>query len=322
MMARLLLDRLLQSILVLLAVSFIVYMLIGLMPGDPIDAMIAADPNLTSADAARLKALYGLDRPLVERWGRWLLALLSGDLGYSRLYAQPVADILGPRLVNTLALLVPALLLTVALALPLGVAAARRPGAWLDSTVNLLCFAGISVPPFWLALLLIILFAVTLGWLPAGGMETLGGEGGLADRLRYMVLPVATLVLLTLGAHVRHVRAAMIEALRQDHVRTARAKGASEARVVWVHALRNALLPVVTVLALEFGALFGGALVVETMFAYLGMGKLIYDAILGNDYNVALAALLAVTTMVLAGSMLADLAYWALDPRVTYRGGA
>jgi len=321
MMARLLLDRLLQSILVLLAVSFIVYMLIGLMPGDPIDAMIAADPNLTSADAARLKALYGLDRPLVERWGRWLLALLSGDLGYSRLYAQPVADILAPRLANTLSLLVPALLLTAALALPIGVAAARRPGGWLDASVNLLCFAGISVPPFWLALLLIILFAVTLGWLPAGGMETLGGEGGLADRLRYMVLPVATLVLLTLGAHVRHVRAAMIEALRQDHVRTARAKGASEARVVWVHALRNALLPVVTVLALEFGALFGGALVVETMFAYLGMGKLIYDAILGNDYNVALAGLLAVTTMVLAGSMLADLAYWALDPRVTYRGG-
>ncbi|HYC03779.1 MAG TPA: ABC transporter permease [Azospirillaceae bacterium] len=320
-MARLLLDRLLQSILVLLAVSFIVYMLIGLMPGDPIDAMIAADPNLTSADAARLKALYGLDRPLVERWGRWLLALLSGDLGYSRLYAQPVADILAPRLANTLSLLVPALLLTAALALPIGVAAARRPGGWLDASVNLLCFAGISVPPFWLALLLIILFAVTLGWLPAGGMETLGGEGGLADRLRYMVLPVATLVLLTLGAHVRHVRAAMIEALRQDHVRTARAKGASEARVVWVHALRNALLPVVTVLALEFGALFGGALVVETMFAYLGMGKLIYDAILGNDYNVALAGLLAVTTMVLAGSMLADLAYWALDPRVTYRGG-
>ncbi|HYE49918.1 MAG TPA: ABC transporter permease [Azospirillaceae bacterium] len=317
-MARLLVNRLLQSLLVLLAVSFIVYMLIGLMPGDPIDLMIAANPELTSADAARLKALYGLDKPLVGRWWNWLTALLQGDLGYSRLYAQPVGRILLPRLMNTLVLLLPALLIAMAVAVPLGVLAARRPGGKLDTAVGLFCFAGISMPPFWLALLLIMLFAVGLGWLPAGGMETIGG-GGFLDRARYAVLPVATLVLLSVGGYIRYVRAAMLEALRQDHVRTARAKGAGEARVVWGHALRNAMLPVVTILALEFGTLFGGALVTETMFAHLGMGKLIYDGIMGNDFNVALSGLLLVTLTVLAGSFLADLVYALLDPRVSFQ---
>jgi peptide/nickel transport system permease protein len=318
-MARFLIDRLLQSLLVLLVVSFFVYLLIGLMPGDPIDLMIQSNPNLTPADGERLRALYGLDQPIVARYWNWLSAALAGDFGYSRLFGQPVTEVVGPRLLNTLSLVVPVILLALAIAVPVGIYAARHPYTATDNAINLACFAGISVPPFWLALLLMIVFAVTLGWLPASGTTT-EADPSLWERLRYMILPIATLTLLNIGHYTRHTRAAMIEVLGQDFIRTARAKGAGERRVVWTHALRNALIPLVTIVALDFGALFSGALVTETMFAYLGMGKLIYDSIMGNDFNVALFCLLLATFMILLGNLLADISYAALDPRVSFAG--
>jgi peptide/nickel transport system permease protein len=317
-MTRFILLRLLQALAVVAIMSFIIYTLIGLMPGDPIDLMISSNPHLTSADAARLKALYGIDRPLLERYVAWAAAALQGDFGYSRLYLQPALQTLLPRLGNTALLMGASLLCAYTLALPLGIAAARRPGSGYDNAINLLCFAGISVPPFWLALMLILIFAATLGLLPAGGIATIG-DGGLADRLRHLVLPVTTLTLASMGAHLRYVRASVIETLRQDYIRTARAKGASELRVLAHHALRNALIPVVTVLALSFGSLFSGALITETMFAFPGMGKLIYDAILGNDFNLALAGLLLATATVLLANLAADIAYAAIDPRISYR---
>ena len=309
--------RLVESALVLLAVSFIVYGLIGLMPGDPIDLMLQADPSLTAADAARLKALQGLDRPLVERWLGWLGRALSGDFGYSRLYAVPAAEVLGSRLANTLLLMGPSFVLALLVAVPAGVWAAARPGGAFDRLVNLAAFVGFSVPAFWLGLLLIILFAVELGWLPAGGTASVDG-GGPLDRLRYLALPVLTLTLLTAGVFLRFVRAAMLETLREPFVRTARALGVGEGRLLLRHALRHAMLPVVTMIALSFGALFSGALVVETTFAYLGVGKLIYDAILGSDFNLALLALMLATVVTLASNLAADLAYAWLDPRISY----
>ena len=314
-MTRHLVLRLVQSLAGLALMSFVVYALIGLMPGDPIDLMISADPSLTSEDARRLKALHGLDRPIHERYLAWAKAALSGDLGYSRLQARPVLDALGPRLANTLVLMGTSFTLAVLIALPAGIAAARRAGGLVDRTIGVLCFAGVSLPAFWLALLLILLFAVALGWLPAGGTMTTG-DGGIADRARHLVLPVLTLTIASVAGYTRYLRAAMVEALREDYVRTARAKGISERRVVWHHALRNALIPVVTIMALEFGTLFSGALVTETMFAYLGMGKLIFDAIMGNDYNLALAGLLLATLVTLAANLCADLAYAWLDPRI------
>jgi peptide/nickel transport system permease protein len=314
-MLALLLRRLVQTVLVLLVMSFVIYGLIGLMPGDPIDLMVSADPNLTAADAIRLKALYGLDRPLPERYLGWLGRALTGDLGYSRLFAQPVLGVLGPRLANTLLLMGTSLLLAMGIALPLGIWAALRAGSVVDGAINLLAFAAFSVPAFWLGLVLILVFAVGLGWLPAGGVESVG-DGGVLDRLRYMVLPVLTLTLLTAGTFVRFVRAALIDSLSQDFIRTARAKGCSPARTVLGHALRHAMLPVTTVLALHMGALFSGALVVEAVFAYGGMGKLIYDSIMGNDFNLALAALLLATFATLLFNLVADLAYARLDPRI------
>lgn len=315
-MTRYILDRLVQSALVLLVMSFVIYGLIGLMPGDPVDLMISADPKMTAADAARLKALYGLDQPLVARYGQWLKAAASGDLGYSRLYAKPVLQALGPALLSTTVLVGASFLLSLAIALPAGVWVATRPDGPADRAINLFCFAGVSMPPFWLAILLILVFAVGFGWLPAGGTPT-RGDAGLADYARHLVLPVATLTLLQVGGYLRFMRAAMIETLRQDYIRTALAKGASPRRVLLGHALRNALNPVVTVVALGFGGLFSGALITETMFAWPGMGKLILDAIMGNDFNLALVALLFATLLILAANLLADLAYAWLDPRVS-----
>jgi len=317
-MLRFITMRLLQALVVLLVMSFLIYGLIGLMPGDPIDLMINANPHLAPADAARLRALYGLDLPIWTRYLNWLTAALQGDLGYSRLIGRPVLEVLEPRLLNTLLLLSVSLVLSLAIAIPLGVHAAQRPHSTMDASVNLLCFAGISVPPFWLALLFIILFSVTLGVLPAGGMAPVGGGSGLSERLPYLVMPVATLTLVSVGGYTRFVWAALLEQLRQDYIRTARAKGVPERGVVWRHALRNAMIPVVTIVALGFGNLFSGALVTETMFAYLGMGKLIYDSILGNDYNIALVGLLLATLMTLIGNLLADLGYAALDPRISF----
>ena len=309
-------ERVFQSLIVLLVLSFAVYGLIGLMPGDPIDLMIQGDPNLSQADAQRMKAIHGLDRPLVERYGAWLSNAIQGDFGYSRNHSQPALDVISSRIGNTGLLLGLSLVLSLAIAIPVGIYAALHPYSKTDYAVNLACFAGISVPPFWLALLFIILFAVILGWLPAGGMETVG-DGGFLDRLQHLILPVVTLTIASVGDFTRFMRASMLQTLRQDYIRTARAKGLSMTRVVTGHALRNALLPLVTIIALSFGRLFSGALITETMFAWQGMGKMIYDAILGNDYNLALIGLLFATALTLIGNFLADIGYVWLDPRVS-----
>ena len=318
-MLRFAIIRLTESLIVLLLVSFAVYGLIGLMPGDPIDVMVQSDPNLTPADAARLKALYGLDRPILERYGNWLAAALQGDLGFSRSYMRPVLEVLWPRLGNSLLLLAISTGLALAIAIPIGVHAAMRPYSAFDYAVNLACFAGISAPSFWLALMMMILFSVTLGWLPAGGMGPIAADADWWDSLPYLVLPVATLTIVSVGGFTRFMRASMLQTLRQDFIRTARAKGLGEMRTVWGHGLRSAITPLVTVLGLSFGAVFSGALIIEIMFGWAGIGRMIYDSILASDYNLALVGLLFATAMTLVGNLLADIAYVWLDPRVSFR---
>ena len=315
-MTRFILRRLAQTLVVLLVMSFVIYNLIGLMPGDPIDLMMASNPGMTPEAAANLRAIYGLDQPLMFRYAHWLWDALRGDLGFSRIHARPVLEVMGPALWQTAKLMLGGFTLAVVLALVLGVLAALRPNGWADSIISVLALAGVSVPVFWLALVFILLFAVQLHWLPAGGISNVG-DGSLRDVTRHLVLPILTLALSTAGQFVRYVRAAMVDVLRMDHVRTARAKGAGERRVVMVHAMRNAMIPVVTVIALSFGTLFGGALITETMFAQPGLGKMIYDSILGNDFNLALSGLLFATLMTLLSNLLADLTYGWLDPRIS-----
>jgi peptide/nickel transport system permease protein len=290
--------------------SFAMFLLIGLMPGDPIDLAIAGDPRLTSEDAARLRALHGLDRPLLARYAAWAGALLDGQFGFSRLFAQPVAQVVWPSLLSTLVLLGTALALSAGIGVALGLLAAAR--ARLAPLVDALAILGQSAPTFWLGILLIILFAVTLGWLPAGGTA----EGGAVDALRHLVLPVATLAIAHLAAYARHSAAAVGLALGEPWVTAARARGNGEARILFRHAFPNAAVPVLQVAALDAGALVGGALITETLFARPGMGKLIYDAVMGNDTNLALIALLLVALVTMLATLGADLAQRALDPRL------
>ena len=311
-------KRLAESLIVLFVMSFAIYALMALMPGDPIDIMVQSDPHLTPADATRLKEIYGLDQPFSKRYANWFFSAVQGDFGYSRIHNRPTLEILAPRLTNTAWLMLASLLFSLIIALPIGIYSALHPYSKTDYLVNFLALGGISIPVFWLALMLIVVFSVWFGWLPAGGMQTVG-ESGLADSLRHMILPVVTLSIASIGSLTRYVRSAMMEVLRNDYIRTARAKGLSQSTIVFKHALRNAMIPVVTIIALSFGTLFSGALITETMFSYLGMGKLIYDSIIGNDFNMALVSLLFATALVLASNLLADLIYAWLDPRIHYR---
>jgi peptide/nickel transport system permease protein len=320
-LARYLAGRVTGAIVTLSLMSLLVYMLIGLMPGDPINMMIQGDPRMTSEDAARLRAVYGIDKPVFERYLAWAGQVLQGNFGYSRSLNQPVFAVVWPRLGNTLLLAGVSLVLAIAIALPLGVWTAARPRSRIDYIVNLFSFAAISAPSFWLALLLITLFAVTLGWLPAGGMPEIRPgtpwHEALWAHARHLALPVLTLTLVQLGSYTRFMRGAMIEVLRQDFIRTARAKGNSGPRVRWRHAFANALLPVLTIMGLSFGGLFSGAVITEAMFAWPGMGRAIFQAILDNDYNLALVGLLIATAATLIGNFLADLSYAWVDPRVS-----
>jgi peptide/nickel transport system permease protein len=316
--------RILQTLAVIVLLSYVCFYLMSLMPGDPVDMMVASNPKMTTEDVARLKSLYGLDQPVYKRYGSWVSAIAVGDLGYSRTYRVPVQELMGPRLWNTFILSAASLLLSLLIAVPLGVISALRPGSRLDYFMNFFSFAGISIPSFWLAIVLIIIFAVKIPLLPAGGTQTIGEENlglwaDILDRAKYLILPVLSLSIQQIGRFSRFTRSAMLEAMRNDFIRTARAKGLSRQTVIWKHGFRNALIPLITILALSFSGMFSGAILTETVFAYQGVGKLVYDSIIGNDYNVAMISFVISVSMVLLANLLADILYGFADPRISYQ---
>lgn len=316
-MTRFLLSRLIGALVVLVVKSFVIFALIGLMPGDPIDLLATANPDATAEDVAKLRQIYGVDQPITHRYVQWVEGALQGDLGYSRITHRPVVEMVGPALQNTLVLTATAFFISTLLALTLGTLAALHRGRWIERVINLTAFTGISVPGFWLGLLLIYTFAVKWGLVPAGGMPR--DEGDYAPW-QFFVLPLCTLVLVEIGGLTRYMRSAMLEVLNQDYIRTARAKGLGSMRVLWAHALRNAMIPVITIIALGLGHLFSGATLIETIFGWRGMGRLIYESIMGNDYNVALVCLMLTTGLILLANVLADWAYTVLDPRIALEG--
>jgi peptide/nickel transport system permease protein len=315
--------RLFLSVVVLIVISFLSYALMALMPGDPVQEMLASNPRMRVEDVERLRKLYGLDLPIYERYYNWLSDTLRGDLGYSRTYKVPVTEIMGERIANTAVLSVSALLLSLLLAVPIGIISALRNGTRFDYVANLISFAGQSLPPFWLGIMLIMVFAEWLQLLPAGGTMTIGTEltgiEFILDRLRYISLPVLVFTISQMAVYVRFTRGAMIEVMRQDYIRTARAKGLGERRVVTVHAFRNALIPLVTIVAIAMGNVFGGAIITEQVFAYQGVGKLVYEAIIGNDFRVAMVAFNLTIAAVLIMNLIADISYAFLDPRIAYK---
>lgn len=323
-MTTFIIRRLIQMVVVILVLSYFCFYMMTLMPGDPVELMIQSNPRITSEDVSKLRELYGLDQPAYKRYYTWASTILSGDLGYSRTYRIPVNELLGEKLLNSFILSMSALILAILIAIPLGVLSALRPGSKLDYFFNFFAFAGISVPSFWLGIVLIIIFSIFLGVLPAGGTFTIGMDTADSsaifwDRVKYLILPTCTLAYVQIGTFLRFTRSSMMEAMRNDYIRTAKAKGLSRQVVIWKHGFRNALIPIITILALSFSGLFSGALITETVFAYQGVGKLTYDSILSNDYNVAMISFIISVSMVLFFNFVADLLYALVDPRITYQ---
>jgi peptide/nickel transport system permease protein len=319
-MARYVVNRLAQAIMLLVIVSAIGFALLHLAPGGPL-SQFAASAQMTQEDLDRVTKQLGLDRPLPIQYLDWFGRMLTGDWGKSYRDGEAVLSVISSHLGATLELMATATIIAVLLGCWIGILGALRRYSLFDTLATVGAMIALSIPTFWFGLVTIYVFSVKLGWLPAGGQADIRPDtpwlSGLGDRLRYLVLPATTLVLVQVGGYTRFMRGAMIEVLRQDYIRTARAKGLPENRVRWGHAFGNALAPVLTILALSFGGLFSGALITETMFAWPGMGKAIYQAILDNDYNLALVGLLITTFATIVGNLLADLALVAVDPRVT-----
>lgn len=323
-MINFILRRIFQTLVVILILSYVCFGLMNLMPGDPVELMISSNPKITAADVERLRSFYGLDQPMYMRYLNWAGDIIQGDLGYSRTYRIPVTEMMGPALVSTFVLSMTSLVFSLLIAVPLGIICALKPNSKIDYFTNLFSFAGISVPSFWLGIVLIIIFAVNLDLLPAGGYQTTGIEyetffEELMDKAEYLILPVLSLSIQSIGRFSRFTRSAMLEAMRNDFIRTAKAKGLSSYVVIWKHGFRNALIPLITVVALSLSSIFSGALITESLFAYPGVGRLLYSSIMGNDFNVAMISFMISVSMVLLMSLVADLLYGVIDPRVSYK---
>ena len=316
-MGRYVLRRLIQSVPLLLGISVIVFGILKAVPGGPL-ALYESTPGITDEDIKRLEHAFGLDQPLPIQYATWLGKFVTGDWGYSLVQHQRVIDLIGERLPNTLYLMGSVFLVVLVLSIPIGVITALRQYSLLDHVITGTTFAFLSMPTFWLGLLLIIGFGLDLRWLPLGGISTPGASFDLVDRLRHLILPAATIALVQLGARVRYLRASMLETIGLDYMRTARAKGLPERIIVLRHALKNAAIPLVTIIALDIPELFVGALVTEQIFGWPGIGRLFWDAATRTDYPILMAVIAVSSSLVIVGNLLADLAYAYLDPRIRY----
>jgi peptide/nickel transport system permease protein len=316
-LARYVVKRLGFAVLMLVGVSLILFTLMRLAPGGPEAVLIGGE--FSPEAAARIRQRLGLDRPLPLQYASWAWAAARGDLGRSFKTGDPVATLILDRLGPTLQLTGGALLFALAVAVPLGVlAAVRRDTVW-DTVGSAVSLFGVSFPSFWLGIMLILVFSEAFRLLPPSGLSEYGREGELGARLRHAVLPTLTLGLIQMAAFMRFTRSSLLEALRQDYVRTARAKGVPATRVVWRHALRNALIPVVTVVGLSLPVLVGGAVLTETVFAWPGIGRLAVGAVFERDYPIIMGVNLLVAAVVIGANLLTDIAYCLIDPRITYR---
>jgi peptide/nickel transport system permease protein len=321
-MLRYIAKRLLFMIPLLFGITVICFTVMHLAPGSPTDLQTQMNPRASVEMKERLRAMYDLDKPLPEQYIRWVGKLAVLDLGVSfSTDRRPVADKILERLPITILLNVLSMLLILVVAIPLGVLSAVRQDSLFDRVAGVVVFIGFAVPTFWLALLLMILFGVHLGWLPISGIRSLNSEylpPGMAlwDLIRHLILPVLLAAFGGLAGLSRYMRANMLEVIRQDYILTARAKGLSERVVIYRHALRNALLPVITILGLSVPGLIGGSVIFETIFAIPGMGQLFYMAVMARDYPVVMGILFIGAVLTLFGNLIADVSYALADPRI------
>ena len=316
-MRNFILRRLLYAIPTLIGISIITFVIVRMSPGDPIRLFTFGQRDITGEDIERLRHLYGLDKPLPLQYVDWLLAMVQLNFGQSFIYHQDAFQLLLGRVPATLQLAVAALGLQLLIGVPLGVIAALKRGSWTDGAIRVFGVAGHAVPAFWLGLVLIIIFAVQLKWLPSQGILTVGKDvWDIPDRLRHLLLPAFVLSLTGIANYSRILRTETLDVLGQDFVRTAHAKGLHERTVVFVHALRNALIPVVTALGGILAGLVGGALVVEQVFSWPGVGQFTFQAAIAKDYPIVQAATMLVSVLLVISYLLRDIAYALVDPRI------
>jgi peptide/nickel transport system permease protein len=319
-MGRYIVRRILISIPVLFGITVVTYVIVTLAPGDPVSALV--NPETVAALGPgwleQQRAELGLNRPLPVRYALWMKQILRGNLGYSYSDRQPVADKITERLWPTLKLMLTVQLLALLIAVPIGVLSAVKQYSWLDYLATVFGFTTISVPSFFLALAGIYLFAIKLRWLPTAGMGTIGKPSSIIDSLEHLILPATVLGLAQAAPLIRYTRSSMLETIRQDFVRVARAKGLSETRVITRHALRNALIPLVTVVALTLPQLLGGTVIIEQVFSWPGMGTLAIKAVRARDYPTMMAINMIGAVAILVSSLIADVLYAWIDPRISY----
>jgi len=319
-MLRYLLRRFIYALILLLAVVTLNFLLIHISPGDPVETIAGSMGGMSEELRAQLRAQYGLDQPFLTQLGVYLWRVLHADLGYSYFFDAPVAQLIWDRVPATLILVVTSVCVAFVVGTFVGTLAARKPNGPLSQSITFLSLIGYSAPVFWTGIVLIILFASIFPIFPVSDMRTTGGpqEGwaAVADVLHHLVLPAFTLGFVYLAQYSRLARASVIEALQADYIRTARAKGLSESVVLYKHALRNGVLPVVTLLGLQFGNVLAGAILVETVFNWPGLGRLAFDSVLRRDYPTLLGVLLFASMLVVVMNQLTDMAYRLIDPRI------
>jgi len=319
---RYLLTRLLQGLALVLAVVVLNFVLVHAAPGDPVETIAGASGGMSEELKAELRTQYGLDKPLVVQLGVYLGKVVRGDLGHSYFFNVPVAGLIAERVPATLLLVVASVFAAFLVGTALGVLSSRKPNGLLSQSITVLSLVGFAAPVFWTGIMLIILFASVLPIFPVSGMravESVTDAGGIADVLdvlHHLVLPTLTLALVYLAQYSRLARASMLDVLGSDFIRTARAKGLAERVVLYKHALRNAVLPVITILGLQFGNVMAGAILVETVFNWPGLGRLAFESVLRRDYPTILGVLLFSSVVVVVMNQLTDLAYRLVDPRI------
>lgn len=326
-MVNYLIKRILMLIPLLLGITLITFTVIHLAPGEPVEMQTAMSPKVSAQSRARLREFYGLDKPLHVQYAKWLGNLSRLDFGRS--FApdnRPVLDKIKERIPITISLNVIALILEFGLALPIGILAAVHRDTLLDRAISFFVFVGFAVPTFWLALLCMYFFGVKLSWLPISGIHSLGSEqlpffGRVLDLAKHLVLPIAIATFGSLAGLSRYMRSTMIEVLSQDYITTARAKGVKERVVIYRHALKNALLPVITLLGFSLPALIGGSVIFETIFSIPGMGQLFYQGVMARDYPLVMGILVIGACLTLIGNLLADVSYALADPRIRHGKG-
>lgn len=313
-MGKYILKRILIAIPVLIGITLIDYAIMCLA-GSPLEML--KGPRISDAALQAKEIAAGLDKPLIVQYFVWLWQLLQGNLGYSMKSYEPVSAMIGSHIGPTLLLMGASLALSLLIAVPAGIYSAVKQYSKGDYAVVTASFIGSSIPSFFLALILIYIFTVKLGILPSGGMNTLGMDGSVADTIRHMVLPVTVLAVSLAGSNIRYIRSSFLEILQQDYLRTARAKGIGYKRVIWKHAMRNALLPIVTVIGMQIPMLFGGAVIIEQVFSWPGLGLMTMTAIMGRDYPVIMGVCLLSAVVVLVSNLITDILYALVDPTIS-----